>query len=302
MRRQAGRFAVAVMMLFAFLSAAAQNETQNTQGENEDGVRVEVRTDDKIGDYLTDAEGRTLYLFLDDLGGAEDSTDEGDVEKMSTCYDACAENWPPFTVQDTPDAGEGVDEELVGITERRDGSKQATYNGWPLYYFAQDEEPGDLNGQGVGEKWSAVSPTGGQAGSEAPEIEDEPDDTSEQGDETADATVIGSFTEVQAENGHGEYQENCVLCHGENLTSGEMGGPPIAGSYFFSRWSGRTVGELFDFIRTNMPYGEGGSLSTETYSEVTAYVLQFNGLPSGEEPLGPDSSVLDNVIGEPDGD
>ena len=41
-----------------------------------------------------------------------------------------------------------------------DGSEQATYNGWPLYYFAQDSAPGDVNGQGVGDVWYVVDATG----------------------------------------------------------------------------------------------------------------------------------------------
>jgi predicted lipoprotein with Yx(FWY)xxD motif len=34
-----------------------------------------------------------------------------------------------------------------------------TYNGWPLYYFAGDEEPGDINGQGE-EDFFVISPEG----------------------------------------------------------------------------------------------------------------------------------------------
>ena len=46
----------------------------------------------------------------------------------------CAVNWPPLIVEGKPTAGEGVNADLLGTVERTDGTMQATYNGWPLYY------------------------------------------------------------------------------------------------------------------------------------------------------------------------
>jgi predicted lipoprotein with Yx(FWY)xxD motif len=43
---------------------------------------------------------------------------------------------------------------------RDDGSSQVSYAGWPLYTWAQDEQPGDVTGQGVQEVWFVVSPEG----------------------------------------------------------------------------------------------------------------------------------------------
>jgi predicted lipoprotein with Yx(FWY)xxD motif len=62
--------------------------------------------------------------------------------------------------QGAPAAGEGVDAALLGTITRDDGAMQVTYNGWPLYYFADDTAPGDANGQGLGDVWFLVSPTG----------------------------------------------------------------------------------------------------------------------------------------------
>ncbi|MDQ3399112.1 MAG: superoxide dismutase family protein [Deinococcota bacterium] len=117
-------------------------------------VTLQVAEDETLGDYLTDAAGMTLYLFLNDS------------ENTSNCYDQCAENWPPLLSEGEPEAAEGVDASLIGTAERTDGSTQVTYNGWPLYYFARDENPGDISGQDVGEVWYVVSPEGERVGEE----------------------------------------------------------------------------------------------------------------------------------------
>lgn len=99
-----------------------------------------------FGPILSDADGNVLYLFTPDEGGE------------STCYDACADSWPPLL--GSPSPGDGVDESLLGTTERSDGSIQVTYAGWPLYYFAADAAAGDTNGQGLNSVWFVVSPDG----------------------------------------------------------------------------------------------------------------------------------------------
>ncbi len=109
---------------------------------------LKVASDSTLGQFLVDEQGRTLYLFLKDA------------QKESTCYEACAQNWPPLLTAGKPVAGEGVDAALIGTTTRKDGTIQATYNGWPLYYFAQDQKPGDTKGQGVKDVWYIVSPNG----------------------------------------------------------------------------------------------------------------------------------------------
>jgi predicted lipoprotein with Yx(FWY)xxD motif len=83
-----------------------------------------------------------------------------DAQKTSACYDACAQNWPPLLIQGNPVAGEGVDASLLGTTQRKDGATQVTFNGWPLYYFAADQKPGDTKGQGVQDVWYVTSPKG----------------------------------------------------------------------------------------------------------------------------------------------
>ena len=59
-------------------------------------------------------------------------------------------------------SGDGIDASKLGITTRKDGSVQVTYNGWPLYYYDKDKAPGDATGQGVGGVWYVVSAAGEQ--------------------------------------------------------------------------------------------------------------------------------------------
>lgn len=114
---------------------------------------VDVSESAEFGNALVNGEGFSLYLFMND------TQDSG----ISTCTGECAMHWPPLTTDGDPVAGEGVDETLLGTITRDDGSVQVTYNGWPLYLFADDMAPGDTNGQGVEDEfglWFLVSPTG----------------------------------------------------------------------------------------------------------------------------------------------
>ncbi|MDA0988012.1 MAG: DNRLRE domain-containing protein [Chloroflexi bacterium] len=113
------------------------------------GITLETTSRSTLGPLLIDASGNTLYLF---------TKDERD---KSNCSGGCVDRWPLLLTADVPSAGEGVNPDLLGTTSREDGSIQATYNGWPLYYFADDERPGDTNGQDVGGVWFVVSPNGG---------------------------------------------------------------------------------------------------------------------------------------------
>lgn len=112
-------------------------------------VTVDVTESADLGSFLVDAEGVTLYLFTQDTAGSGESA----------CYDQCATNWPPLTVEAgaTPTGSAAVTGELGTIT-RTDGSLQVTYEGQPLYYFAADAAPGDTNGQGVNDVWFVVEP------------------------------------------------------------------------------------------------------------------------------------------------
>jgi hypothetical protein len=60
-------------------------------------------------------------------------------------------------------------------------------------------------------------------------------------------------------------------------------------------WDGRTVGDLIEYLRDNMPQGEPGSLTREEYLWVTAYLLRLNGMPPGREALRADPALLHRI-------
>jgi predicted lipoprotein with Yx(FWY)xxD motif len=100
---------------------------------------------------VTDATGRSLYLFEKDTGG------------KPTCYGTCAQGWPPLLTSGTPAAGTGAGASLLGTVKRTDGTVQVTYAGHPLYFFAGDSTTGDIKGENVhafGADWYLVSPAG----------------------------------------------------------------------------------------------------------------------------------------------
>lgn len=122
----------------------------------QDAATVKVTENNEYGQILTDGEGRSLYLFTTDTQGQEGT------EAQVSCEGECLDAWPPLYSEGEPQAGDGVDASLLG-TIQHDGQSMVTYNGWPLYYFARDEEPGQTAGQdieGFGGEWYLVTPEG----------------------------------------------------------------------------------------------------------------------------------------------
>lgn len=138
----AGLVPLTMMMLFASVAISAQGPT------------VSVSEDARLGQYLTDAQGRTLYFY------------EGDSKGTSNCYEYCAEKYPPFTAKGNLTAGDGIAASGLGTLKRSTGENQVTYDGRPLYYFSADMQPGNTSGNSArmaGGSWFAMAPDGKQA-------------------------------------------------------------------------------------------------------------------------------------------
>ncbi len=142
------------------------------------GAAVKVGKNDQLGSFLVDDKGMTLYLFTKDT------------PNTSNCYDKCATTWPPLLTTGKAASGNGVDASKLGTTQRKDGTTQVTYNGWPLYYYAKDKAAGDVTGQDVGGVWFVVSPAGDKVEFAAAATEAAP--TSAKASATASESGYGS--------------------------------------------------------------------------------------------------------------
>lgn len=114
-----------------------------------DGTTIRLG-DSQYGQVLFDRGGQAIYLF------DKETSDE------SECYGDCAAEWPPVLTEGEPQAGEGIDAELLGTTERDDGTTQVTYNGHPLYFYAHEgkNEVRCHNVPGFGGIWLALGADG----------------------------------------------------------------------------------------------------------------------------------------------
>jgi predicted lipoprotein with Yx(FWY)xxD motif len=142
---------IATLMLISNVLSADQYNSKNStippHGKSQlmSGPTVKVANDPKLGKILTDSKGITLYIFTPDNS------------KTSTCYDQCADAWPPLLVTTgQPIANPEVTGKL-DVMIRRDKTRQVTYNGMPLYYFAKDTKAGDTKGQKLENKWFVVN-------------------------------------------------------------------------------------------------------------------------------------------------
>jgi predicted lipoprotein with Yx(FWY)xxD motif len=105
------------------VAAAGEPRTESTRRPR--GPRVRLRGS-QLGPVLFDGRDRALYLFT------------RDVRNRSRCYAECAVAWPPFLAKARPRAAPGVRQSLLGTIRRRDGSRQVTYKGQPLYFYVDD--------------------------------------------------------------------------------------------------------------------------------------------------------------------
>lgn len=115
------------------------------------------------------------------------------------------------------------------------------------------------------------------------------------GDDALTAAAHPVFTAEQAEAGEVVYQQSCAACHFGQL-QGDDFAAALAGGNFRNYWSSRTLEQFLDYVRTQMPLGQPGTLSDEAYAQVVAYILDFNGYPAGEVELATDPAELSHIM------
>ena len=104
----------------------------------------------------------------------------------------------------------------------------------------------------------------------------------------------GVYTQEQAKRGEEAYREGCARCHGADLMSGDAV-RPLAGTEFLSTWNAKTLGDLFDRIRTTMPADKPGTLNRQQISDIVAYILSTNKFPAGKTEVETQSDLLKQI-------
>ncbi|MGS2741023.1 COG4315 family predicted lipoprotein [Sinomicrobium sp. M5D2P17] len=132
-------------VVFTFYSCSSDDDSSSDPDPDPIENNIGLTENSEHGTILTDSEGKTLYFFSDDA------------REASTCTAGCLSVWPVFYAEDIT-VDEGLDADDFTIITREDGEKQTTYKGWPLYYFANDSDTGDVNGDGVNEIWYVAKP------------------------------------------------------------------------------------------------------------------------------------------------
>lgn len=109
----------------------------------------------------------------------------------------------------------------------------------------------------------------------------------------------GVYTAAQADRGEALYGEQCAVCHGAIRAIVPEMAALLGDHTFRNTWRGRSLGELFGYIRETMPQDAPGTLTAAQTAEIVAHVLRGNRLPAGETPLPEDEEALDAVPFDP---
>jgi len=106
---------------------------------------IKIQEKEGIGKYLTDTEGKSIYWFKKDSPG------------NSSCSGQCLEKWPIY-YRETVAAPKDIKAGDFGTIIRENGKKQTTFRGYPLYYWINDKQAGETNGQNLKNVWFVINP------------------------------------------------------------------------------------------------------------------------------------------------
>lgn len=131
-----------VLLTFVFVCSCSSDDEGNSVVYND----VRLLTDANFGSVLADQQGKALYFFSLDHKG-----------DTSLCQGGCLDVWPIF-YSESLSLDSGLLASDFGEITHPNGQKQTTYKGWPLYYYAEDNNPGDITGDGRADVWFVAKP------------------------------------------------------------------------------------------------------------------------------------------------
>ena len=99
-------------------------------------------------------------------------------------------------------------------------------------------------------------------------------------------TASGVYSVAQAKRGEQTYMNVCLACHPAGTYTTEA---------FREKWNGAPLSDLFELVAATMPKHEPGSLATNDYVNVVAYLLKINGAPTGARDLPADEQAMKKI-------
>ena len=118
-------------------------------------------------------------------------------------------------------------------------------------------------------------------------------------DAAAPSVGDGVYTVEQADRGEAIYDERCTVCHGDIRAIVPEMAALLGDHTFRNYWRGRSLGEMFGYIRETMPQDGPGTLTAAQTAEIVAHILRGNRLPAGETALPEDEETLNAIPFDP---
>ena len=101
-------------------------------------VELETVSNDRVGLYVIDASGRPVYALIAATGG-------GTID----CTGACADQFQPVIGRPRAEVGGAIDPNILGTVLRKDGRRQVTMRGMPLWRYEGDQVSTHTRGHGL---------------------------------------------------------------------------------------------------------------------------------------------------------
>ena len=143
---------ISIILFAALFVSCNKGSTYNSANPYPTTTSKEIvlHSNATLGNYLTDKNNRTIYVFSNDANGT------------NTCTGGCEPFWPVFNVNNlTADQlGDGLSLSDFTTITTASGKAQLAYKGWPLYQYAPlqngtnvQEVAGQTNGEGFAGIW-----------------------------------------------------------------------------------------------------------------------------------------------------
>ena len=142
--------------ILTLIAATALIASLTTASAGASGTRAKLQLrSSRVGMILVNSRGFTIYAFTKNRHNKD----------ICAEVSGCLSVWLPVTTSGKAIGGRGVNSRLIGTITLKNGVKQVTYAGHPLYTYVADSGPGQtfyVNASQFGGRWPAVNPAGNE--------------------------------------------------------------------------------------------------------------------------------------------